>query len=61
MPANLGTKSVTVLQTIDRKISVHKRMRAALSDLFQTMLHQLMTAQIRVDKLDIDAREINLL
>lgn len=49
-----------ILQTIDRKISVHERKRAALSDLFQTLLHQLMTAQIRVDKLDIDTKEIRL-
>jgi type I restriction enzyme S subunit len=47
-----------ILQTIDRKISIHDRKRAALSDLFQTLLHQLMTAQIRVDKLDIDTREV---
>jgi type I restriction enzyme S subunit len=47
-----------ILQTIDRKISVHERKRAALSDLFQTMLHQLMTAQIRVDKRDIDTSEV---
>jgi type I restriction enzyme S subunit len=46
------------LQTIDRKISVHERKRAALSDLFQSLLHQLMTAQIRVDKLDIDTSEV---
>jgi type I restriction enzyme S subunit len=49
---------VTILQTIDRKISLHERKRAALSDLFQTLLHQLMTAQIRVDKLDIDTSEV---
>lgn len=48
----------TILQTIDRKISVHERKRAALADLFQTLLHQLMTAQIRVDKLDIDTSEV---
>ena len=50
-----------ILQTIDKKISVHERKRAALSDLFQTMLHQLMTAQIRVDKLDIDTSEVTKL
>jgi type I restriction enzyme, S subunit len=66
MPANLGTESMPVskpdeqyaiagvLKTIDRKISVHERKRGVLGDLFQTLLHQLMTAQIRVDKLDID-------
>lgn len=48
----------SILQTIDRKISVHERKRAALSDLFQTMLNQLMTAQIRVDKVDMDIREV---
>lgn len=47
-----------ILQTLDRKISVHERKRAALSDLFQTLLHKLMTAQIRVDKLDIDTSEV---
>ena len=49
---------VAILQTLDRKISIHERKRAALSDLFQTLLHQLMTAQIRVDKLDIDTSEV---
>jgi len=48
----------TALMTIEAKISVHERKRAALSDLFQTLLHQLMTAQIRVDKLDIDTSEV---
>ncbi len=47
-----------ILQTLDRKISIHERKRDALSDLFQTLLHQLMTAAIRVDKLDIDTREV---
>ena len=46
------------LQAIDRKISAHERKRAALVDLFQTMLHQLMTAQIRVNRLDIDTSEV---
>lgn len=51
----------TILHTIDRKISVHERRRSALSDLFLTLLSQLMTAQIRVDKLDIDTREVTAL
>jgi type I restriction enzyme S subunit len=59
IPAIAEQKEIAaILQTIDRKISVHERKRAALSDLFQTMLHQLMTAQIRVDKLDIDTSEV---
>lgn len=52
------TEIVSILQTIDRKISVHERKRAALAGLFQTMLNQLMTAQIRVDKLNIDTSEV---
>ncbi|MGH7180120.1 MAG: restriction endonuclease subunit S, partial [Tepidisphaeraceae bacterium] len=49
---------VRVLQTIDRKISVHERKRATLQELFKTLLHDLMTGQIRVDKLDIDVSEV---
>jgi type I restriction enzyme S subunit len=47
-----------MLQTIDRKIHLHERKRTALSETFQTLLHHLMTAQIRVDKLDIDTSEV---
>lgn len=46
------------LATIDRKLSHHQRKRAALDDLFQSTLHQLMTAQIRVADLDIDTSEV---
>jgi type I restriction enzyme S subunit len=48
----------SMLQTIDRKISVHDRKRATLSDLFQTLLQNLMTAQIGVDKLNIDTSDL---
>ncbi len=47
-----------ILETLDRKISVHERKRVALGELFQTLLHQLMTAQIRVHRLDIDTSEV---
>lgn len=46
------------LATLDRKLAHHQHKRAALNDLFQTMLHQLMTAQIRVVDLDIDTSEV---
>jgi type I restriction enzyme S subunit len=49
---------VGILQTIDRKISVHERKRATLQELFQTMLHQLMTAQLRVHTLALDVSEV---
>ena len=42
------------LAAIDRKLAHHQKKRSALSDLFQSLLHQLMTAQTRVTDLDID-------
>jgi type I restriction enzyme S subunit len=48
----------STLMTIEAKISVHERKRNALQDLFRTMLHELMSAQIRVDKLAIDTSEV---
>ena len=48
----------TILQTMDRKIFVHERKRATLQELFKTLLHQLMTGQIRVHNLDIDVSEV---
>lgn len=47
-----------VLQTVDRKISVHERKRAALQELFKTLLNQLMTGRISVAELDIDTSEV---
>jgi type I restriction enzyme, S subunit len=47
-----------IVQTIDRKISVHERKRATLQQLFKTLLHQLMTGQIRVANLDIDVSDV---
>jgi type I restriction enzyme, S subunit len=44
---------VAVLDAIDSKLSQHQHKRAALNDLFRTLLHQLMTAQIRVHYLDL--------
>lgn len=48
----------SILQAIDRKISVHERRRATLQELFKTLLHKLMTGKIRVDKLNIDTSEV---
>jgi restriction endonuclease S subunit len=38
---------------IDQRIELHEKKIEALRDLFHALLHQLMTAQIRVNKLDI--------
>ncbi|HET7921209.1 MAG TPA: restriction endonuclease subunit S, partial [Gammaproteobacteria bacterium] len=48
----------SALATLDRKLAHHRAKRAALDDLFQTLLHQLMTGAIRVDALDIDVAEV---
>jgi type I restriction enzyme S subunit len=46
---------VSVLDAIDRKIDLHRRKRALLDDLFKTLLHKLMTGEIRVTDLDLSA------
>ena len=44
---------VAILDAIDRKIDLHRRKRAVLDDLFKTLLHKLMTGEIRVGELDL--------
>lgn len=46
---------VAVLHAIDRKIDVHRRRVKALDDLFASLLHKLMTGQVRVGDLDMSA------
>lgn len=41
------------LEACDGKIRMLRRKHVALTDLFRTMLHQLMTAQVRVNDLDL--------
>jgi type I restriction enzyme S subunit len=48
------------LTLLNQKLSVSKRKHAALTVLFRTLLHQLMTAQIRVDKLDIEELNVGI-
>ena len=48
-----------ILKTIDRKIDIHESKKRSLQDLFKTLLHKLMTAQIRVNDLDIDTSEVS--
>lgn len=48
---------VEVLDAIDRKIDLHKRKRAVLDELFKSLLHKLMTGEIRVADLDLSALE----
>lgn len=46
---------VSVLDAIDRKSDLHRRKRAVLNDLFKSLLHKLMTGEIRVADLDLSA------
>jgi type I restriction enzyme S subunit len=43
----------TALETVETKFEHHRRKHATLSALFRTLLHQLMTAQLRVHDLDL--------
>ncbi len=43
---------------LDRKLTVHQRKHAALTALFRTLLHQLMTAQVRVHNRDLPELEV---
>lgn len=44
---------VQMLGAVNAKLAQHVRKKQSLSDLFRTLLHQLMTAQIRVHDLDL--------
>ncbi len=46
---------VDILDTIDSKISLHKRKRSVLDSLFKSLLHKLMTGEIRVSDLNLAA------
>ena len=41
---------VSILDTIDRKIKLHRRKRAVLDHLFKALLHNLMTGEMRVSE-----------
>ena len=48
---------VESIDAVDNKIALHQSKHAALTALFRTCLHQLMTAQIRVHDLDLSFLE----
>ena len=45
---------MTALSSLDCKLALHCRKHATLTALFRTLLHQLMTAQIRVHDVDLE-------
>jgi type I restriction enzyme, S subunit len=46
---------VEILDAIDRKIELHKKKKALLEELFTSLLHKLMTGEIRVEELNLGA------
>ena len=46
---------VAILDSIDRKIDLHRRKRTLLDKLFESLLHKLMTDGTRVSDLDLSA------
>ena len=44
---------VAILDTIDRKIDLHRRKRDVLDELFKSLLHKLMTGEIRVGEVGV--------
>lgn len=49
-----------ILGNIDNKLTFHESKKNLFADLFHTLLHQLMTAQIRVDNLNLSTLNLEL-
>ena len=56
-PEDEQVEITNLLAAIDRKADLHGRTRGALLSTFRTLLHELMTAQVRVHDLDLSALE----
>ena len=58
LPNNLIQEQIVqILSFIDKKITAEESRKAALDQLFQTLLHDLMTAKIRVDHISVPVAE----
>jgi type I restriction enzyme, S subunit len=59
LPPDIETQNeiLTILNALEAKRAVHIRTRVSLKEAFRTLLHQLMTAQVRVHDLDLSALE----
>ena len=55
LPPTLNEQSeiVAILDAIDHKIDLHRRRRAVLDDLLKTLLHKLITGEVRMAALDL--------
>ena len=52
-PTDEQRSIVAVLDAIDRKIDLHRKKRMVLEELFKTLLHKLMTGEVRVESLSL--------
>ncbi len=52
-PIDEQREIASILETIDRKIDLHRRKRAVLDELFKALLHKLMTGEIRAADLNL--------
>jgi len=59
-PLPIQQKIASILSAIDAKIEAEENKKQALEELFKTLLHNLMTAKIRVDKHRINIKEHKL-
>jgi type I restriction enzyme S subunit len=46
---------VAILDALERKIALHRQKRVVLEELFESLLHRLMTGEIGVSELDLSA------
>ena len=53
-PIDEQREIVVILDAIDHKIDLHRRKRAVLEELFKTLLHKLMTGELRVADLKVN-------
>ncbi len=58
-PLDEQQEIAAILDAIDRKIDLHRRKRAVLEELFKSLLHKLMTGEIRVGELDLSGIKVN--
>lgn len=49
---------VDILDALDRKIDLHRRKREVLDQLFESLLHKLMTGEVSVEDLDLSSLSV---
>jgi len=54
-PLPTQQKIASILSAIDAKIEAEENRKKALDDLFKSLLHNLMTAKIRVNQMEVVA------